>query len=178
VTRVKRSHIPDGKPLRETGLQVPLKDLELGKPWVGPAVTLNYEFSCIHGKILGKFEASGKLRLTCSRCLEDFDGSADAAFLAEFQEMPEEVNPRSGEDPEDPGPNLVYFSDDLIKFGDEVRQELELQVPFAPLCREDCKGLCPVCGGNRNERVCGCEEKSNDSPFRGLNKLFQQNKEN
>ena len=73
---------------------------------------------------------------------------------------------------------MVFYTGDDIEFSDEIRQELELQVPFAPLCREDCRGLCPVCGSNRNEKLCACREASHEGPFSGLNKLFQQNKEN
>jgi uncharacterized protein len=177
VTSVKLSHIPDGEPLRERGLEVPVQQLGLTEPWLG-SVTLGYELSRLHGKLLGKFEAEGELRLQCSRCLEGFDASAKAAFMVEFEPVPEEKNERSGEDPDDPGPNVAYFSGDIIEFGEEVRQELELQVPFAPLCRADCKGLCPVCGVNRNETACDCQEKAKTGPFQGLDKLFQQNKEN
>lgn len=39
---------------------------------------------------------------------------------------------------------------------EEIRQILLLAVPTQPYCREDCKGLCPSCGVNRNEKQCGC----------------------
>ncbi|HEY5024790.1 MAG TPA: DUF177 domain-containing protein [Acidimicrobiales bacterium] len=48
-------------------------------------------------------------------------------------------------------------------FGDEVdleqlvRDAVLLELPPAPLCRDDCQGLCPTCGANRNEEPCGCE---------------------
>jgi uncharacterized protein len=34
-----------------------------------------------------------------------------------------------------------------------------------PLCDEDCRGLCPGCGGNRNRGECGCPEDSRKTPF-------------
>jgi uncharacterized protein len=40
---------------------------------------------------------------------------------------------------------------------EEVRQALLLALPDHARCRADCKGLCPKCGGNRNERLCACE---------------------
>ena len=40
---------------------------------------------------------------------------------------------------------------------EEMRQALVLALPNHARCREDCKGLCPRCGGNRNERACACE---------------------
>ena len=39
---------------------------------------------------------------------------------------------------------------------EEVRQALSLALPLNARCRPDCKGLCPQCGANRNERDCGC----------------------
>jgi uncharacterized protein len=43
-----------------------------------------------------------------------------------------------------------------------VREQLLLALPIAPRCREDCKGLCPVCGVNKNETDCGCVTKQTD----------------
>jgi uncharacterized protein len=177
VTSVKLSHIPEGAPYVDRGLKVPLKDLGLEAPWIG-GVELDLSMRRAHGQILGTFEATGRLGLQCSRCLEAFESTAHAAFMVEFEKAPEGEDPRGGDDPDDPGPNVAFYTGDLIEFGEEVRQELELQVPFAPLCRADCKGLCPVCGGNLNEKACGCEAGAKNSPFQGLNKLFQQNKEN
>jgi len=39
---------------------------------------------------------------------------------------------------------------------EEVRQALHLALPLNARCRPDCKGLCPQCGGSRNEKECGC----------------------
>jgi uncharacterized protein len=178
VTSVKLSHIPEDKALTENGLKVALAELGLEKPWLGPEVSISYEMRLVHGKILANFTAQGTLELQCSRCLEAFQQKVSTKFLIEFEETPEEANPRNSPDPEDAGLNVVFFSGDDIEFGDEVRQELELLIPFAPLCRKDCLGLCPVCGANRNEKLCGCDEAPKNNPFTGLNKLFQQNKEN
>ncbi len=46
--------------------------------------------------------------------------------------------------------------DDTIDLGPMVRDAVVLELPMAPLCREDCAGLCPQCGADRNEGACGC----------------------
>jgi uncharacterized protein len=46
-----------------------------------------------------------------------------------------------------------------------VEEHLLLSLPMRPLCDEDCKGLCPSCGGNRNRGECGCPEDSQEAPF-------------
>jgi len=43
-----------------------------------------------------------------------------------------------------------------------VETETTLALPMKPLCREDCLGLCPVCGGNRNVVTCGCRDRAPD----------------
>ena len=177
-TSVKLSEIPESGELTEKNLALPLAELGLVEPWSGESATLSYSIRKIHGSILGNFRCSGSLRLECSRCLEPFEAKAAAEFLANFAETPDEINPRSGIDPEDPGLNVVFFKDGLIEFGEELRQEMELQVPFAPLCKPGCLGLCPVCGGNKNLKPCSCGDKPKNNPFQGLDTIFQQTKEN
>ena len=77
--------------------------------------------------------ASGKIETICGRCLSAY--SID--FKKDFD-----------------------FSYDLrgktvIDLADDIRSEIILEYPVKPLCREDCKGLCQVCGNNLNEGSCG-----------------------
>ncbi|HEX3795779.1 MAG TPA: DUF177 domain-containing protein [Acidimicrobiales bacterium] len=51
---------------------------------------------------------------------------------------------------------MYPVTDDTIDLGPMVRDSIVLELPMAPLCREDCKGLCPQCGADRNEGECGC----------------------
>ena len=114
--------------------------------------------------------ASGILRAhvkgTCDRCLEDaeFDVSAEVDEYYLFEE-PEHVE---GEDDD------VEFSlvseDHTIDLSDAFLSALVMETPFVVLCREDCKGLCPVCGANLNEEDCGHaaqreQERMAASPF-------------
>jgi uncharacterized protein len=59
-----------------------------------------------------------------------------------------------------PGPvsedDMYPIADDTIDLGPMVRDAVVLELPMAPLCREDCAGLCPQCGADRNEGACGC----------------------
>jgi uncharacterized protein len=177
VTSVKLPQIPKDGVLAEKGLTLGLGELGLEAPFAG-AILLDYEFRNLYGKILGSFSVRGTMTLECSRCLSGFDQAAHSKFIIEFEERPEDGNPRNLPSPEDPGLNVVFFSGEEITFADEIRQEMELLVPFAALCREDCKGLCPECGADLNDKHCGCELKPTNHPFEGLNKLFQQHEEN
>jgi uncharacterized protein len=51
---------------------------------------------------------------------------------------------------------LYPIADDAIDLGPLVRDAIVLDLPMAPLCREDCLGLCPQCGADRNEGECAC----------------------
>jgi DUF177 domain-containing protein len=86
---------------------------------------------------------TGSLRLRCARCLVDLDD----AFAIEVQELfahdpdpDDETYPLSPEGTIDPEPML--------------RDAVGVELPFAPLCRPGCLGLCSVCGANRNEGSC------------------------
>ena len=116
--------------------------------------------------------------LTCGRCLEPFPLTLEDQVAGRF------IPRRAGR-----GDDVALSSDDLdVAFydGDEIdlgaffQAETLLDVPMKPLCREGCKGLCPVCGGNRNLTPCACETQSMDprlAPFRGLaERLIHQEK--
>ncbi len=53
---------------------------------------------------------------------------------------------------------------DELDISEDVRSEMLLALPMNLLCREDCAGLCPVCGVNRNKKKCRCHERATGSP--------------
>lgn len=58
-----------------------------------------------------------------------------------------------------------------------VREQILLSVPASPLCREDCKGLCPKCGKDLNESECGCDRAVIDPRWAGLKAIQPAKKE-
>lgn len=66
------------------------------------------------------------------------------------------------------------IEDDQIDLVPLIREALLLKIPFAPICQEDCKGLCPVCGGDRNEAACDCQEKEIDPRWSKLHQLLEE----
>lgn len=99
--------------------------------------------------------ATGMLRAhvvgTCDRCLEpaefDVDGEVDGYYL--FEE------PVDLADDEDEADYELVSEDDTIDLSGALVTALVMETPFVVLCREDCKGLCPVCGQNLNIADCG-----------------------
>lgn len=91
---------------------------------------------------------------TCDRCLDEarFDvaGEVDEYFL--FHEPDEDFF----DEDEEEGPDYALVgADSTIDLSDTVLGALCLDIPYVVLCREDCKGLCPVCGENLNHTDCG-----------------------
>jgi uncharacterized protein len=116
---------------------------------------------------------AGKLKAetaaTCARCAEEFKTSSERKFRLVMA-------PRSvGMDGD-----AALHADDLefsLYDGDEidlsplVREQLLLALPTRPLCREDCRGLCPICGINLNRGECRCETHQPDPRFAVLRSL-------
>ncbi len=55
---------------------------------------------------------------------------------------------------------FTFGNDRVLDLSEAVRQDILLNLPMQPLCKADCRGLCPTCGKNRNEGECGCEIES------------------
>jgi len=112
---------------------------------------------------------TAQVTLECARCL--------APFLAELSEDTDFVICSSGLAGErgrlDQEDYLLLQGNDLtVDIVEPVRQALTLAVPLKPLCREDCRGLCPQCGANLNEGLCGCRTETTDPRWDGLRRLF------
>ncbi len=107
-----------------------------------------------------KVRATGRVRATlecpCSRCLEAFTTTVDAPFDAFF--LPASANAGGGErQVADEDLGVSFYTNDTIDLGEIIREQFYLALPMKPLCREDCQGLCPVCGINRNRETCSCQ---------------------
>lgn len=109
----------------------------------------------------------GVLEATCGRCLEPARIAIDAPMTVTFVPADED-DEELGDDAD-----VVGFAGNEIDLSDEVRDEILLAIPLKPLCSESCRGLCPVCGGNRNTVPCTCEsdQRQASSQFAALGKL-------
>ena len=106
----------------------------------------------------------------CARCLVSFDlpleGQVD--FIVTTAEVREQQRAEAV-DSED---YVVVEGNTLVAdLSDIVRQALLLELPMKPVCGDDCKGLCPQCGVNRNEVSCDCQAAEIDPRWEGLKKL-------
>ena len=82
-------------------------------------------------------EINGEIVLNCDRCLDDFNYEVNTGSTQKFSVS--ELGPEKELDVEE-----------------ELRQSLALSMPMKVLCKDSCRGLCPLCGKNLNEESCGC----------------------
>ena len=94
--------------------------------------------------------ADAHIAATCARCLKPIDALVHADFAEQYYAtIPVDTGVAVMAAPVDAKTIGSNFTVDLT---DLLREELILATPLAPLCREDCAGLCPVCGLDRNDR--------------------------
>ncbi len=75
-------------------------------------------------------------------------------------------------------PDLYVFEASTIELTDSVRDALLLELPIRILCKEDCKGICPVCGADRNAVSCACQEGGEvANPFAALKEILHDDEE-
>lgn len=88
----------------------------------------------------------------CDRCLTDIERSASVPI--------EHVLVTSLNQEDDA--EFVLVTDYRLPLGDLVREDLILQLPSKNLCRQDCRGMCPTCGKDLNQGLCGCRADTVD----------------
>ena len=118
--------------------------------------------------------ARTELELTCSRCLEPYNMPVDAVFDVRYLPASDAAGDGEREVGEEDLDTSVY-RDDQIDLNEVLREQFYLALPMKPLCREDCAGLCPQCGTNRNTGMCSCAIGFEDprlAPLRGLKEVF------
>ena len=136
----------------------------------------------LHGKVkvtrisdgvLVQGDVAAKVELECSRCLESFTLPVEGSLEEEFQPTidVESGMPVRRADYEKNDAAFQVDANHQMDLAEPVRQALLVSLPMKPLCREDCKGICPQCGAYWNEADCDCEVETVDSRWGSLREL-------
>jgi uncharacterized protein len=137
---------------------------------------LKASFRKISGGVLLKGDLSTHVTAPCKRCLKDVTMDLpvhftlnlvpepkvtlqDAGLGAEAQEDPQSQKRDSAGSFAMGDADREYFDGRVIDLDPIVREQVLLALPVSVLCKDDCKGLCSVCGQDLNEAECGCERK-------------------
>ena len=135
---------------REFRVEEPVEGLatELVKVTEAAPVRVDLLLESVVEGILASGTVEGGWVVTCARCLKPFD----AEFRVGVREL---FVPGAVPDDDDAYP----VEDGSVDLEPLVRDTVIPAMPFAPLCRDDCRGLCPRCGGDRNLGECTCAEE-------------------
>jgi uncharacterized protein len=128
------------------------------------------EIGPVHADVLAEasnhiFRVKGMLHTTvtyqCSRCLEHNSQALDAPFDESFTNQPSKVDE-----------DIHFVPGDEIDLDPYIEETINLALEYCPVCDEDCKGLCPVCGCNRNHTSCNCDTRPIDPRLAALQDLL------
>jgi uncharacterized protein len=109
----------------------------------------------------------------CDRCLETAVVPVDRTF--ELMYVPADEAASGGEDEVDQaGIEVGYYDGPGIELNDVLREVVLLALPMQVVCSSDCKGICPQCGQNRNQKDCGCRPVAADDRWSKLKSLKTQ----
>jgi uncharacterized protein len=114
--------------------------------------------------ILLQVEFQFQIDLECVRCLTDFQQTLKTDYT-ELYAFSQRYVTDSG---------LIMPDTGIIDLEPVLREYILLEIPISPLCRPDCKGLCPICGNNLNESTCHHEEDSGDPRLAALKSLLDK----
>jgi uncharacterized protein len=122
------------------------------------------------GEVRIRGRVNVRMRSDCDRCLEPAEFPIDSDFDLYYrpaapESFGEEVEIDKGES------EIAFYEGDGIELKDVLREYVLLSMPMQRICCEDCHGICPVCGQNRNTVKCGCEVKPVDDRWSALKNL-------
>jgi uncharacterized protein len=124
--------------------------------------------------ILVRAQLHTTVELTCSRCLTQFGYPVrfqiDEEFLPTIDILTGAHLPLA----EDADEATLIDEHHILDLTEIVRQNLTLSLPMVPVCRNNCQGLCPVCGKNRNTEPCDCKSDELDLRFAALKNLLDE----
>ncbi len=116
------------------------------------------------GIVFMEYTAQMDYNLMCGRCLE----RQRRAEVYRFKHvLVRQLN-------EEDNGDFIVVSGNQLDLDGLATSDILLELPSVVYCREDCKGLCPVCGANLNEKDCGCNLKQPDPRFQILSEFFKE----
>lgn len=104
------------------------------------------------------------LSVNCDRCLAPMEIPSTRTVCHTVVRALENTEDEEG---------YLVTEDGIVELTELATNDILPELPTRFLCREDCRGLCPICGANRNLTDCGCAEKTEDPRLAPLRKLLE-----
>jgi uncharacterized protein len=156
----------------EFGFSAPATDLELdveGFKFPEP-IEVKLTATKSGDEVIFQGNVSTLIEAECARCLELFEKriSSRMQFVIQFLDV------NGTEDTGDDDFMVLPKTQEDYDISSRVREAIMLELPYKPLCENDCKGLCSMCGENLNETDCGCTQDKTDERWDTLRQLFEE----
>lgn len=103
---------------------------------------------------------------SCARCLKDIENEVETQFTVVVTETKVDIN-------EDELDSVVLYVDGELKIENLAEAMIALEMPMRIICDESCKGICEVCGVNKNKVNCSCKKEDIDPRLEKLGNLFK-----
>lgn len=168
MIRIDVSSLPEGQ--SHLDIEEDASGLEIDVPgarFISP-VAVALDVTRNGDEIFLSGEASARVLFECSRCLEECEckisGPMDLVILIGHKSAP-------GDQVQSENLVRIGAGEKYVDVTETVRSELLLRLPLKPLCREDCRGLCPECGANLNKDRCSCRTVSHDARWDALKRF-------
>ena len=123
------------------------------------------------GKVLVTAKTTFGFELNCDRCLKP------VTYTMDIDAQQEVISPDYLGEIDEDAEQTVFMEGYQLKVDDLIYSDIVLNWPMKSLCREDCKGICRICGKDLNTGECGCDTFVPSPGLAGIKEIFNANKE-
>ena len=131
---------------------------------VSLSVVREFDHIRVHGSV------GTTVSLSCSRCLREYTTEVSSNFTI-FYIKAASTQPEDEVELDEQDLISATYTGDEIDFADEVAEQILLEIPYKPLCSEECNGLCASCGTDLNISDCSCSRTAVSMAFSSLQEL-------
>lgn len=114
---------------------------------------------------------SAEAEVDCDRCLKSVSVPVEADFEVTYVPAAEYAQETDAAELQEDDLTQAVFDGESIDLDELVREQVLLAMPTRALCKEDCKGLCPTCGADKNAEDCACHASQTDPRWAALEKI-------
>jgi len=150
-----------------------VRDLNLKGP-----VTGSFEIRKTGHQVLVHGDVRGEMQMTCARCLNDFTLRISEPVDIELRPVLDLERSAQERELGTDDLDVEFFRGDALDVGHLAAEQIALGIPMKPLCKDDCSGICPVCGVDRTSGTCVCEPDTDPrwSALKDLKKRWEESR--
>ena len=162
--QIKFTNYKDG--LHKFVFETDVEELGVEDKFIG-SVLLNCEMDKSSTQIILNCNLQISVKQVCDRC----NAESEEMIVTDFKNIYFLTSNRSNADEDESGIYYLTSEDDKIDLSSGTVENALLTIPMKILCKDDCKGLCSICGVNKNEKECDCVADTSNPVWEKLLKL-------